>query len=76
MVIPFRLNNGASGVLSISFTYFVGGASCPADLTWRQDFLLRSTQDSLIDYTLRRWKLRFLRVKKWRASFAMVEGIN
>ncbi len=29
-VIPFRLNNGAYGVRIISFTYSVGGSSCPA----------------------------------------------
>ena len=29
-VIPFRLNNSAYDVLITSFTFSVGGASCPA----------------------------------------------
>ena len=49
LLIPFRLNNGAYDVWIISFTFSVGGASCPAYFAQRQDFLLRSTQVSLLD---------------------------
>ena len=49
VLIPFRLNNSAYDVFAISFTYSVGGASCPADCVRRQGFLFRSTQVSLPD---------------------------
>ena len=60
-LIPFRLNNSAYDVFAISFTYSVGGASCPADFARKQDFLFRSTQVSLPDsrnqctYILEKW---------------------
>ena len=41
-LIPFRVNNSA-------YTYFVGGASCPAGLARSQGFLLYSTQTPLLD---------------------------
>ena len=36
-------------ILIISFTFSVGGASCPVDFARRQGFLLRSTHVSLLD---------------------------
>ena len=35
VLISFRLNKGAFDVLTISFPYSVGGASCPADFAQR-----------------------------------------
>ena len=40
VVIPFRSNNGAYNALITSFTFTVGGASCPAGFARRQGFLL------------------------------------
>ena len=49
MVVPFRLNNSVYDVLTISLTYTVGGASCPANFARRQDSLFRFTQVFLPD---------------------------
>ena len=41
-IIPFRVNTSA-------YTYFVGGASCPAGVARSQGFLLHSSQAPLLD---------------------------
>ena len=47
-VITFHANNSAYEDPILSFVFFVGRASCPAVFARRQQFLLRSAQDSLL----------------------------